>query len=126
MSELEDFRRACDMKTWGGRVIAALLDHVAALEQREPQVSRNEPIATPATVERYTAYEYFEWPIAGVDTGIRFKRKPFGTVVAELIDPTIGWWKITLPDSRELGLGRLEYCALVDMMLKSGIWERQA
>lgn len=117
MSELEDFRRACDMKTWGGRVIAALLDHVAALEQREPQVSRNEPIATPATVERFRSRMFrFDAPMTW---------SWYGDVRATLGGMVDDKWCVDLPGGVRLNLTEIEYRALVDHNVRAGIWERQ-
>ena len=117
MSELEDFRRACDMKTWGGRVIAALLDHVAALEggakvkikchycdsvydsnaTYEEHVAtyhnQSKPAPTPATVEKYTVYGFIKLQYCVGDGGgslqyqNHFVRSAIGEVVATLALP---------------------------------------
>lgn len=76
---------------------------------------------TPATVERFTVFRYSKCSPQMGDTAIKFVRMPIGEVVAPKGNEG---WDVVLPDGGILQLDFGAYLALVDMMLKSGVWER--
>lgn len=76
----------------------------------------------PATVERYDSYEYCEIGGTALTGMAQYGRTLIGEVVATL--DQVNMWHVVLLDGMELQLTHPRYRALVNMMLKSGAWER--
>lgn len=143
VNEIRDLIELCDKIIHPQLVLVLneILDHFTALERpgetkmddgiftmRDKKNDPPKPIEyhetpkPPATVERFNAYQFTEQ-----STGETFydtwKRKPIGKVVAQFNRDS--HWSLTFPTwITSLTLTPIGYEQLVDMMLRSGIWER--